>query len=95
MTLQELYRHFTRELSIINNSAEASAISNIIFEKFAGIDKKKMVQHPGLEIEKVTETKLFSALNELMHHKPVQYITGEAWFYNLPFKVNEHVLIPR
>ncbi len=95
MTLRELYRHFIRELSNFNDASEASAISNIIFEKIAGIDKKKLVQNPDIEIGKTIETKLFNALDELMHHKPVQYITGEAWFYNLPFKVNEHVLIPR
>ena len=28
-------------------------------------------------------------------HKPVQYVLGEAWFYHMKIKVNEHVLIPR
>ncbi len=28
-------------------------------------------------------------------HIPLQQLTGEAWFYGIPFFVNEHVLIPR
>src|SRR5690606_26336219 len=32
---------------------------------------------------------------ELLSHKPVQYVLGEAPFYRLNFFVNEAVLIPR
>lgn len=95
MTSIELYRHYTRQLSSIYDTSEASAISNIVFEKMAGINKKDMVQHKSLEMSEVVEKKMIKALNELLQYKPVQYITGEAWFYNLLFKVNEHVLIPR
>jgi release factor glutamine methyltransferase len=34
-------------------------------------------------------------LEELLQHRPVQYVLGEAWFANMPFYVNESVLIPR
>jgi release factor glutamine methyltransferase len=30
-----------------------------------------------------------------LKHEPVQYLTGEAWFYGLPFKADRRALIPR
>lgn len=41
------------------------------------------------------EKQLSTALKKRLQHIPVQQITGEAWFFGYPFKVNENVLIPR
>lgn len=34
-------------------------------------------------------------IHKRAEHVPVQYLTGEAWFYGRCFRVNESVLIPR
>ena len=48
-----------------------------------------------LNWKKEATEKLKKYLEELLQHKPVQYVLHEAWFYKMKFFVNEHVLIPR
>lgn len=38
---------------------------------------------------------LAGIITRLQQHEPIQYILGEAWFMNFPFRVNPAVLIPR
>ena len=41
------------------------------------------------------QAKLKECLQDVLAFKPVQYITGEAWFHNLKLSVSPAVLIPR
>ena len=41
------------------------------------------------------ETSMQAVIGRLQRHEPIQYILGEAWFYGMAFKVNNHTLIPR
>ena len=95
MTLNDVYRRYLAELKEICSPGEASNITAIIFESFAGLSKSDVIKDPSRLVEKPLADKLCESLQELLNHRPVQYITGEAWFCKMKLKVNESVLIPR
>ncbi|MFI4871442.1 MAG: peptide chain release factor N(5)-glutamine methyltransferase [Phycisphaerales bacterium JB058] len=50
------------------------------------------VDRPASEIERTT---LRDLVQRAINHEPVQYLTGEAWFFGMQLKVDQRVLIPR
>lgn len=95
MTIKELYRNFLLQLQKIYSLSEATAISNRVFEKALSLKRSDILKNPGKIITAADDTSIQHILQQLLQHKPVQYVLGEAWFYNLKLKVNENVLIPR
>src|SRR4051812_39484904 len=82
-------------MSAMHNSHEASNITSMIFEHFAGIDRAALIKNPQLTLDTEVINNINQSLSELKQQKPVQYIIGEAWFYKMKFKVSPAVLIPR
>ncbi len=95
MDWNQYYRHYLQQLQSIYSLEEAAEIAALVFENKAGISRMGIMKSPEKMLNEAEEKMLNEALRELLEHKPVQHITGEAWFYNLKFAVNEHVLIPR
>src|SRR5690606_2900493 len=95
-TLREIRNQFVAALSNHYDSSEASEL----FWQSA----EHLLARPVLQLKMASESYDLSSsdqenfqniLSALQHGKPLQHITGQAWFYGLPFEVNEHVLIPR
>ncbi len=95
MTIKQQYRFFLQQLQTIYTLNEATAITDWVFESLAGIKRFDIIKNPAQVLPASNTELLNSTLIALLQHKPVQYILGEAWFYNLKLKVNENVLIPR
>lgn len=95
MTLNNLYKHIIENLSDIANQHEASSIAYLLLEHFTSYDKLYVCLNPNMEVEDSIVEKIDEAIMELQNQKPVQYVLGETIFCDLPFLVNESVLIPR
>lgn len=95
MIANELYRQFLLELSEVYNKEEAGIFTSILFDYFANINRATLLTDPNKIITHQTQQILEENLLLLKEHKPIQYITGEAWFYKLKLSVSPAVLIPR
>ncbi len=95
MVLQKLYRHFLTSLKEIYSDSEAGIITDWVFETVANCTKTDVLINPQQQLNNETIQPLNNALKKLLHHMPVQYVLGEAWFYKMKLKVSPSVLIPR
>ncbi len=95
MTANELYRFYLKELQKIHPALEAATITALVFESFAGISRSDLIRDPEQLLDPELINLLENSLAELQLKKPVQYVTGEAWFCKMKLKVSPAVLIPR
>lgn len=95
MDLSKAYEDFYNRLLTVYSSGEATAIAEWVFEVTAEIKPADIKQRKQLLLGEQVWEQLQLELEELLKHRPVQYVLGEAWFYKRKWKVNESVLIPR
>ena len=58
-------------------------------------DRAWVIAHPDEKLTPEQARQFGSWIARRARHEPIQYITGEAEFYGLPFRVTRDVLIPR
>jgi len=95
MTINEAQQELIQRLSSIYDKREASNIADMVMENLSGYTKSQRVIYrtTSLPTEKF---QLFEKyIEELEHHKPIQYVLNETWFSGMKFYVDENVLIPR
>ena len=95
MTIGEIHKKYITALQNIYVEGEATAVTNIAFENILNITKQNIITNADEILDEKIEVKLNDTLVKLLHHEPIQYVVGNAWFYNLNFIVNNAVLIPR
>ena len=95
MKISEFKNHFQFQLSGLYPSEEIQSFFNILTEKYLNLARIEIALNPQQEISEEDLEKFQAALIRLKKNEPIQYITGEAEFYGLVFKVNKHTLIPR
>ena len=95
MRLKDIQDIFHKELDAVFGENEVGSFFNILISHYLKLNRIALILDPELTISKDQEQPLFEALSRLKLEEPIQYIIGETEFFGLPFKVNEHTLIPR
>jgi release factor glutamine methyltransferase len=86
---------FHSELASAYNRGEIEAMIGTAIEKFMGFSRAELHSHFNDNINQSDLLKLYDCAKALKSNVPLQYILKEAWFYDLKFYVDPHVLIPR
>jgi release factor glutamine methyltransferase len=92
MIWQEQYQLLQQALTAVHEISEAEAMAALVVEH---VGKKKINQLKQENISAEETQQIDRILQQLLTHRPLQYVLNEAWFYGLKFEVNESVLIPR
>ncbi|EAZ95062.1 possible protoporphyrinogen oxidase [Flavobacteria bacterium BAL38] len=95
MLLKQYKNHFFDSLKNIQDEQEIESFFFILTEYLHNLKRVDVALNPNFELSEDDVEKWNSILADLQQEKPIQYITGEAWFYGLQFEVNENTLIPR
>lgn len=93
--IKEAYHHLQQSLQPLYENREAANIADLIIEDITGWDRSKRVINHDAELTYEQLQRFLLEKEELLHGKPMQYVLGHAWFCDMRFQVDEHVLIPR
>jgi release factor glutamine methyltransferase len=95
MRLNEIKQALKKQLAGQYESVELNPILSILIEHITGWDQVQQVIHKDHSISEAQALAFETAATELIAGRPIQYITGKAWFMGEAYTVNEQVLIPR
>lgn len=95
--MNKLVNIIPKFLSEINNFSrrEVESFAYLSIEKILGYSKSDCIIHSKQELSNNNIISFENIINDIKQNIPIQYILGEAHFYDLKFKVNSSTLIPR
>ncbi len=91
----DIREYIKKRLEGLYPAEEIQSFTFMLFEAYCAMSKAQVLANMRSTINESELLLVYDAVKELEKHRPIQYIIGKTIFYDLEFKVNEHVLIPR
>ena len=95
MSLNDIKQDLKKQLAGQYETVELNPILSILIEHITGWDQLHQALYKDSPITEAQILAFQRAATELKAGRPIQYITGKAWFMGDAYTVNEQVLIPR
>lgn len=93
--IADLIACYAGQLQKLYDPREALNIIREVVNHFIGIDRLSLALNLDTCVSESEMILINNAVKALLEGRPLQYVTGLAWFDGRPFVVNENVLIPR
>jgi release factor glutamine methyltransferase len=95
MDWQQAQKELLSRLSTLYEDREAAVITDWVMEQLTGWKKIDRLLHRSEPLPPAAIGQLKKYTEELLRHRPIQYVLQESWFCGMKFYVDERVLIPR
>jgi release factor glutamine methyltransferase len=95
MTYGEAFQRLREDLLSLYDTREAAAIAHEVLYHITSLSKIDRMMLKDQLMDALQQNSFDYMSDELRQGKPLQYVTGLAWFMEQEFNVNEAVLIPR
>ena len=95
MRIKEAYHQLQQSIQPLYDNREASNIADLVMEYITGWNRSRRIIHHDELLSEAQLERYSNCREELLHGRPTQYVLGHAWFCDMRFQVDEHVLIPR
>ncbi len=89
------YYNLTSKLLALYDAQEATAIAHEVMQYITGLSKTQRLLDKDILFTELQQEQYDVMFADLLKGRPLQYVTGQAWFMGREYKVNEQVLIPR